>query len=112
MKRLLCIVALFGLAACATEQKLRDHLQTWLGHSENQLIAQWGPPQNSYETSDTKFLTYDNDRTVIMPGTSPTYTTTFYGDTAYTTAIGGTDPYALNLNGNYPFCKASTIYSI
>lgn len=89
MKRLLIAVTIAMLAGCATEAKYNDKLNTWLGQDELKLIKRWGPPQRSYETHGTKFLTYVFSSNMAVPGTPTTYTTNVYGSTAFTTANPG-----------------------
>jgi hypothetical protein len=47
---LLCL-ALFG---CATSAKYEAKLNTWIGASEDSLIASWGVPDKEYHLSNGK----------------------------------------------------------
>lgn len=89
MKGCSVIIAALLLSGCATEAKYNNKLNTWLGQDELKLIHRWGPPQRTYETGGSKFLTYVDSGNVVMPGTPPSYTTNVYGSTAYTTATPG-----------------------
>jgi hypothetical protein len=93
MKRL--VITLFALitTACATTANYEKILSSWVGANEIDLVRSWGAPDNQYESSGTKFLTYQRTDNIYMPGTAPTYTTTMIGNTAHTTAVGGTRPY-------------------
>lgn len=47
------LVALISLiSGCATTKNYESILDTWLGSSADDLVASWGPPQNSYTLSD------------------------------------------------------------
>ena len=65
-------------------------LDLWIGADETELVRMWGPPKQVYSSEDRKFLVYSTERNIFIPGTDPSYTTTFIGDTAYTSPIGGT----------------------
>lgn len=43
------IIILFFLVSCATTQKYRNILSTWLGSDINELISVWGVPSNQYK---------------------------------------------------------------
>lgn len=88
--RAIACVAFLLLAACATESGFREVADSWLGSTEQELVATWGPPDQVYESGGNKYLTYLDTGSVYVPGTSPTYSTTFVGNTAYTTSYGGT----------------------
>ncbi|HHM5293883.1 TPA: hypothetical protein ACRMRV_006294, partial [Pseudomonas aeruginosa] len=77
------------LAGCATTAKYENVLNSWVGSSEIDLIRAWGPPQQAYNSGESRFITYTNSSNIYMPGVSPSYTTTYYGNTAYTTSSGG-----------------------
>src|SRR5690349_15034374 len=63
-----CIVALlafaFFLVSCGPSRQerhdeLEKSLKSWVGKSETELVAKWGPPSNTYRLSDgSKELTY------------------------------------------------------
>ena len=102
MKKLL--ITLFALitTACATTANYEKILNSWVGASEIDLVRVWGAPDNQYESSGTKFLTYQRSSNIYMPGTSPTYTTTVVGNTAYTSSSGGSPAYNIQM-----FCKTT-----
>ncbi len=79
-----------ALAGCATTEGYKQMLDSWLGAPEVALIRQWGPPLRSYDSGGSRFLTYSEERNMVIPGTAPTYKTSFIGNTAYTTTTGGT----------------------
>ncbi len=78
------VAATLLLSACATEAKYGKKLDTWVGSNEIDLVRAWGPPQQSYESGGSKFLTYSNSRQAFIPGTPATATTNIYGNTAFT----------------------------
>lgn len=96
MKRLVLIAALM-LASCASEKKYLAVVTSWVGAPETALVRSWGPPSSVYSTGDTKFMVYNSSRSFVTPGTAPTYQTTFVGNTAYTTAYGGTPATQIDL---------------
>ncbi len=97
MKKLALALVLTLLSGCASEKKYLAVVTSWVGAPETSLVRSWGPPSNVYTTGDTKFLVYQSSRSIVVPGTAPTYQTTFVGNTAYTTAYGGTPPSQIDL---------------
>ena len=93
MKKLLPIFLGMLIVGCATTANYEKILSSWVGANEIDLIRSWGAPDNQYESSGTKFLTYQKSENIYMPGTAPTYTTTMIGNIPHTTAVGGTRPY-------------------
>ena len=83
------------LAGCATEEKYRAMLDSWVGAPEARLVAAWGVPAGVYEAGGAKFLSYSRLETTVLPGRAPRYTTTVVGNTAYSTPIGGLPPTAI-----------------
>lgn len=65
----LCLV--FILISCATQGKYQKRLDTWLGHSENELVSSLGIPNGSYEreinNKKVKYLTYNSTRNQYIP---------------------------------------------
>ena len=87
--RYLFIVLAAALTACATSAGYEKILNSWVGVQEVELVRNWGPPLQSYETGGRRFIVYSSRRNVYLPGTAPTYQTTVIGNTAYTHAVGG-----------------------
>ncbi|QEX20216.1 hypothetical protein FRZ61_01320 [Hypericibacter adhaerens] len=69
-----------------------------MNSTEQDLVAQWGPPDQVYESGGQKYLTYHRSSQAYLPGVEPTYQTTYYGTYATTTPIGGSPPQTINLN--------------
>jgi hypothetical protein len=92
------LLAALLTASCATEENYKQILGSWLGSSERELMDAWGPPDSFYEADGVKYLTYSRGRTVVLPGTPPSYRSTAIGSTLYTTPVGGTPPTALNMH--------------
>ena len=90
------LVGLFISGCIPTSKGYEQKLNTWIGMPEGQLIRSWGVPQQVFNNSGKKYFVYNSSRNVYLPGTSPTYTTTFVGNTAYTNSYGGSA--AMNLN--------------
>lgn len=82
--------AMLVLASCATNAGYEEILDSWMGSSESSIVSSWGPPDNVYTAPDgTRIITYNSARNVYIPGTPSSYTTTVYGNTAYTQQTGG-----------------------
>lgn len=89
MSRNALVILLFALSACATTAGYEKILGSWVGKAEVDLVRSWGPPVQAYEAGGKKFIVYSSRRNIYVPGTDPTYQTQFIGNTAYTTAVGG-----------------------
>ncbi|MFC0385397.1 hypothetical protein [Muricoccus vinaceus] len=61
-------LSLLGLAGCATGPSLSDRLSSYVGRSELELVQALGVPTRSYETGGQKFVAYEEQRTVALPG--------------------------------------------
>jgi len=96
MRRLL-LIALLGIAGCATTANYEKILQSYVGSNESSLIAHWGPPDSVYTSGETKYLTYNKTSSTMVSGTPPTYQTNCAFGTCTTTPVGGSSPYVLNL---------------
>lgn len=90
MRTTLFISTLFMLlmAGCASTKGYEQTLQTWVGSSEASLVRKWGIPAHVYKSGGEKYLAYNSSRNVYIPGTSPTYHTTYSPGTATTTGYG------------------------
>jgi hypothetical protein len=97
------IALLVMMTGYVTEADYRKVMDSWIGNDENTLISKWGPPNRVYEIGDAKYLTYDHSGSMTLPGTSPTYPTTFVGNTAYTNAYGGSPPSTVALSCSQTF---------
>jgi len=89
MKKLLVILLCLGLAGCATINKT---MESWMGANANDLIASWGPPQQTMSDGQGgQILVYSSARTWTTPGQATTTTTGYansYGDGYYGHAYG------------------------
>jgi hypothetical protein len=112
MKRYLLVMWLVLLCSCATQAKYQAVCNSWLGSSEESLISSWGIPNGgSYSTDSTKYLTYINSSNIVIPGQAPTYQTTIYGNTAYTTQYGGSAPTTVNFHCTTTFTVKDGVIS-
>jgi len=116
MKKLIYLfVMLMLVSGCATAAKYEAKLNTWIGVSEDSLIASWGVPDKTYEMGDgKKAIEYVHKNTIQSGGyTYTTPQTTYHsgkiGDksysgtsTAYVTEIEPMRKYRLS-------CKTSFI---
>ncbi len=73
MRRIGRLGLLVLLAGCTNGLAARQaELSQWIGKPEVALLAAMGAPNRSYQTSGMKFLTYDDRRVEIVPG-SPAF---------------------------------------
>lgn len=92
-------LAALALSACATTSKYEAVLASWVGSTENELVASWGPPAGLYTTPDgSRVLTYNSEGNMYLPGTAPTYQSTIIGNTVYTKPVGGVAPTNIHLS--------------
>lgn len=69
-KKLLMVAAAIGLSACASEPPPPPAAGSWLGMTEEQLVAGLGTPDNFYPAPNgDRILTYQRER--IQYGVSP-----------------------------------------
>ncbi len=69
MRRILVLLLCLGLSGCATTAKYEAKLNTWIGISEDSLIAAWGVPDLEYRMSDgKKAIAYIHKDTVQTGG--------------------------------------------
>ena len=74
MDRLFRVIGLAALVAGCTNGAVQRQaeLTQWVGRPETDLVGAMGAPSRTYETGGLKFLTYEERRTEITPG-SPYY---------------------------------------
>src|SRR5882672_9264952 len=89
--RLLAVAAL--LAGCATSANYEKMLASWIGQSEDDLVRNWGPPDNVYNGSTSRYLTYMRVWQGYMPGSGPYYRPTMVGNRLYAYPYGGSPGY-------------------
>jgi hypothetical protein len=115
MKKIAVLLLGLGLFGCATTAKYEAKLNTWIGTSEDSLIASWGVPDKTYNMSDgKKAIEYARKNTVQTGGytyTTPqtTYQSGMIGDKSYsgtsTTYVTQTEP----VRRYKIYCKTSFI---
>lgn len=67
------LLATLAFTACATTANYERLLQSWVGHSIDQLAVQWGHPTRSYRLSDGSLvLEYVHESNVHVPGYTQT----------------------------------------
>jgi hypothetical protein len=72
-KRLFVLLLCLALCGCATTAKYESKLDTWIGVSEDALVAAWGVPDKVYNTNDgKKAIAYVHKDTVQTGGYSYT----------------------------------------
>jgi hypothetical protein len=90
-------IATVLMAGCATQAALERRLNTYLGASEVEVIRDFGPPQNVYETGGSKFIHFSRSGTMVMPGVAPSFMTTRIGNTFMTQPVGGSPGFAVQV---------------
>lgn len=95
MSRYALILIMLALSACATTAGYEKIIGSWLGKAEVDLVRSWGPPVQAYEAGGRKFIVYSSRRNIYVPGSDPSYQTQIIGNTAYSTAVGGSS--AINI---------------
>ncbi len=89
-KSIYLFVMVILVSGCATTAKYEAKLNTWIGQSEDSLIAGWGVPNKTYTMSDgKKAIQYVHKNTVQTGGY--TYTTP---QTTYESGTIGDKPYS------------------
>lgn len=88
-KKLIMPIFLILICGCASTKNYEMKLDSWLGHSANELVSSWGYPQSSLvaPNGNTVYI-YGNSGSYGMPSqTNSTYNVvgnTIYGN-SYTT---------------------------
>lgn len=74
MDRLLRVIGVAIVAAGCTDRLVQrqSELAQWVGRPETELAGAMGAPSRTYEAGGMKFLTYEDRRIEIVPG-SPSY---------------------------------------
>lgn len=67
MRRLILALPLL-LAACAQGPTLAQRLSTFIGQGEGELVSNLGVPVRTYETEGRRFLQFEQQSTVLVPG--------------------------------------------
>lgn len=107
MDRWLTVIGLaLFVAGCTNGLAQRQaELALWVGRPETDLVGVMGAPSRSYETGGMKFLTYEDRRLELVPG-SPYYWSGGFPPTALnlvcdtTFTVGGGVVRAFSLRGN------------
>lgn len=97
MRHILAAAAVGLLAGCATTAGYEKMLTSWVGSSEIELVRRWGPPASSYDAGGHRFIVYNSQRNIFMPGVAPSFQTTVIGNTAFTNQVGGVAPMNIGL---------------
>lgn len=108
-------VLLFLASGCATTAKYEAKLNTWIGVSEDALIASWGVPDKTYEMQDGKKAIEYKRRSTIETGgyayTTP-QTTYYSGKMGNQTYSGTSTTYTTEIEPvrkHRFFCRTSFI---
>jgi|TARA_E500000178_G_C16830014_1_gene665593 hypothetical protein len=75
----LMVVLLFVLAGCKTTENYQKILRSWVGQPVDNLLMQWGPPDNTYSLSNGgKILEYNYEKHFQLGGETVTVPQTTY----------------------------------
>ncbi len=95
------LIASLVVSACATRAAYDEIVFSWLGSTEERLVASWGYPEKFYENGDLRVLIYDSSNTVTR--IDPVYVPPYYPSPPLDGAAAGypyvspyphTNPYA------------------
>ncbi|MFA5362358.1 MAG: hypothetical protein WC335_03805 [Candidatus Omnitrophota bacterium] len=92
MRKVLFLLVCLGLSGCATIAKYEAKLNTWVGVSEDSLIAAWGVPDKEYRFGDDKKAVMFARKNIVQTGGN-TYMvpqTTYQSGTIGNKAYSGT----------------------
>lgn len=79
MEKIFFLLLCLGLSGCATGAKYDAKLNTWIGASENSLVASWGVPRRTYDMRDgKKAIEYVHKNTIQTGGYTYTMPETTY----------------------------------
>jgi hypothetical protein len=62
------LLPVLALSACAVGPTIDDRLASYVGRTELELVTALGVPTRDYETGGQKFLQYEEQRTIALPG--------------------------------------------
>lgn len=104
MRHILLVIAVCSVMSCASEQGFHEMADSWVGATESELVSQLGPPDSLYVSPDgDRILTYSKEGSVTLPGSAPSYQSTIYGNTVYSTPVGGAPPSTIQLSCELSF---------
>lgn len=102
MRKIVFLLVCLGMAGCATTAKYEARLNTYIGQSEDALIASWGVPEKTYELKSGKKAIEFIAKNVYETGgytymtSQTTYASGKIGDKSYsgtsTTLVPQTEP--------------------
>jgi len=73
MKAWIAATAVLALAGCATQEKFRAIMDTYIGASEQSLVSGLGIPSGSYAFNEhSKVLTFERSGQMVLPGVQTT----------------------------------------
>jgi hypothetical protein len=76
------IIAVLSLSACASAEKYRATLDSWIGRSEREMLMTFGIPDRTYQVdAKTKMVSYIARDTAYYPG-------------SFSTCFGAAGPYS------------------
>ena len=73
----LILAALLLSTGCATTEKHEATLDTWLGSTEDELVAAWGIPDGTYQSGTDKYLIFQSRSAYTAAGVGDLAPTTY-----------------------------------
>jgi len=58
MPKIIISIIVVGFQRMPTTENYEKMLGTWVGAPEERLISAWGPPNQTYESGNSKYLTF------------------------------------------------------
>jgi hypothetical protein len=68
MRRILPLLCLLAISACAVGPSLQSRMSAYIGASSETLVQQLGVPDKQITVNGIQYLAYDRHRTVVSPG--------------------------------------------
>ena len=84
-----CVTQDYGPSIAERNAQFTATLNSWVGDTEEALVAKWGGPNKEYSTANAKFLTYLSSFQKTVPGYDPAYMQQNIGGNRYSIPIGG-----------------------
>ena len=106
MEKVIAVLLLLCAAGCAvqprkTQENYAALMQSYIGETEENLVAEWGIPTTNYELNNIRYLVFDRSETVSYRGTPPTYMMMPNG---FSYPVGGSRPYSVTYS-----CKTTFV---
>jgi len=85
LKNVWVVAILVFLAGCSTTQTMNGIMSSWEGSNINDVVSQWGYPQEEKEFQGRKLYIWHHNKSAYIPQTTTT-TGNVYGNSIYATS--------------------------